>query len=191
MLYIHAFIQTDSEPATHQFIRKCGVIMILLFVFLVIIVCLGQANLVLGVLTVLMPVMVPFLMLKQLDRQILIMKRAIIMELPIFLNKMTLLVNAGETIQRAIVRCSVKYETEHDHPFAREMQLISKQLSNLYPLAQVLDECSRRCGVQEVSVFTTTVLMNHKRGGEEFVASLRQLSHELWEKRKKYGEGVR
>lgn len=33
-------------------------------------------------------------------------------------------------------------------------------------------------------MFTTTLLLNHKRGGEELVLSLRELSVILWDKRK-------
>lgn len=184
MLYVHAYHQSDTEQAIRKFMMSSILSMICLIGIFILIFILGQASAILIIISILLPVMIPFLKLKQLDRQIKLMKRQIIMELPVFLNKLTLLVNAGETIQKAMIRCASKYEHVTDHPFAREMNLMTKQLSNLYPLAQILDEFSRRCGVQEVSVFASAVSMTHKRGGEEFVASLRQLSHELWEKRK-------
>jgi tight adherence protein C len=184
MLYLHAYHQTETEQSTRRFMVSSIFSMISLIGIFVLIFILGQASAILIIISILLPGMIPFLKLKQLDNQIKLMKRQIIMELPVFLNKLTLLVNAGETIQKAMIRCASKYEHVTDHPFAREMNLMTKQLSNLYPLAQILDEFSRRCGVQEVSVFASAVSMNHKRGGEEFVASLRQLSHELWEKRK-------
>lgn len=184
MLYVHAYHQSDTEQAIRKFMMSSILSMVCLIGIFILIFILGQASAILIIISILLPGMIPFLKLKQLDRQIKLMKRQIIMELPVFLNKLTLLVNAGETIQKAMIRCASKYEHVTDHPFAREMNLMTKQLSNLYPLAQILDEFSRRCGVQEVSVFASAVSMNHKRGGEEFVASLRQLSHELWEKRK-------
>ncbi|MEX2416244.1 MAG: type II secretion system F family protein [Paenibacillaceae bacterium] len=184
MLYLHAYHQSETEQAIRRFMMNSILSMTSLMGIFILIFILGQASALLIIISILLPGMIPFLKLKQLDRQIKLMKRQIIMELPVFLNKLTLLVNAGETIQKAMIRCASKYELITDHPFAREMNLMTKQLSNLYPLAQILDEFSRRCGVQEVSVFASAVSMNHKRGGEEFVASLRQLSHELWEKRK-------
>jgi|DewCreStandDraft_2_1066082.scaffolds.fasta_scaffold21454_1 tight adherence protein C len=184
MLYLHAYHQTETELAIKRFFISNSLSMMLLVVVFIFILIFGQASVSLVVISLILPGMIPFLNLRQLDRQIKLMRRLIIMELPVFLNKLTLLVNAGETIQKAMIRCASKYEHVTNHPFAREMNLMTKQLSNLYPLAQILDEFSRRCGVQEVSVFTSAVSMNHKRGGEEFVASLRQLSHELWEKRK-------
>lgn len=184
MLYLHAYHQIETEQSIRSFMMSSMFSMIILIGMFALIFIMGQASAILIIISILLPIMIPFLKLKQLDHQIKLMKRQIIMELPVFLNKLTLLVNAGETIQKAMIRCAVKYEDVKDHPFAREMNLMTKQLSNLYPLAQILDEFSRRCGVQEVSVFASAVSMNHKRGGEEFVASLRQLSHELWEKRK-------
>ncbi len=184
LLYLQGYNQIETELAIRKFIMNTMYAMSALIVMFALIFILGQASPFLIIASILLPSIIPLLKLKQLDRQIKLMKRQIIMELPVFLNKLTLLVNAGETIQKAMIRCASKYEFVHDHPFAREMNLMTKQLANLYPLAQILDEFSRRCGVQEVSVFASAVSMNHKRGGEEFVASLRQLSHELWEKRK-------
>jgi tight adherence protein C len=184
LLYIHAYHSNETELALRVFMNSCMLSMIALFVIFIFIMFVGQASIFLIVSSITLPVMIPLLKLKQLDKQIKRIKRQIIMELPVFLNKLTLLVNAGETIQKAMIRCAAKYEDDHKHPFAREMNVLTKQLSNLYPLAQILDEFSRRCGVQEVSVFTSAVSMNYKRGGEEFVASLRQLSHEMWDKRK-------
>jgi tight adherence protein C len=53
-----------------------------------------------------------------------------------------------------------------------------------YSFQQAFENFSKRCAVQEVSIFTTTVLLNYRRGGADFVLSLRDLSRMLWEKRK-------
>ncbi|MNJ65984.1 hypothetical protein D3C77_620270 [compost metagenome] len=57
-----------------------------------------------------------------------------------------------------------------------------------YSFQQALEGFSKRCGIQEVSAFTTAVLLNYRRGGSDFVLSLRDLSHTLWEKRKAVGK---
>jgi tight adherence protein C len=56
----------------------------------------------------------PLLMLKELDTQIRKKQQQIIMELPEVLNTIVLLVNAGETVQKAWIRClqaKRRYET--------------------------------------------------------------------------------
>jgi len=127
----------------------------------------------------------PFLRVRSLDREMMRRKRQMLYALPEYLNKLILLVNAGETVQRALVRC-----TEGDgaadggNPLKKELQTAAAQLENNYPFPRALEELSKRCGVQEVTMFTTTVLLNYRRGGDDVVLALRSLSHELWEKRK-------
>jgi tight adherence protein C len=53
-----------------------------------------------------------------------------------------------------------------------------------YSFQQSFEQFSKRCAVQEVSIFTTTIMLNYRRGGDEFVVALRDLSRVLWEKRK-------
>lgn len=128
--------------------------------------------------------LLPLIMFKDLERKIKKRSRAIILELPLFLNKITLLVNAGETVQKAILR-AIEHKIEWgSHPFYDEFILLKSQLINNYSFHQALEELSRRCGVQEVSVFTNTVLLNYRRGGNEFVTALRALSHQMWGTRK-------
>lgn len=122
--------------------------------------------------------------IKGLDKQIKKRQNEILIELPEFLNKVTLLVNAGETIQRAIIR-SVEQKKAPEKSFLyKELLLTVNQLKNNELFSQVLEDFSKRCRVQEVSVFTTTVLLNYRRGGGEFVIALRSLAKELWEKKK-------
>ena len=129
-------------------------------------------------------VIIPILLVKGLDRKVRKKHNQIIMELPEFLNKVTLLVNAGETIQRAIIKSTEQNQNLESSYLYQELKYSVNQLNNNYSFNSVLEELSKRCGVQEVSIFTTTVLLNYKRGGAEFVLALSNLSKELWEKRK-------
>jgi tight adherence protein C len=128
---------------------------------------------------------IPLIQLQELEKKVKTMKREITMELPEFLNKLILLVNAGETVQKALIRC-VKQKKSEDKPGALYLQLgmVAAELENGYSFHQSMEEFSKRCGVQEATVFSTTMLLNYNRGGEEFVASLREISRDLWEKRK-------
>ncbi|NMI04318.1 type II secretion protein F [Paenibacillus sp. SZ31] len=125
----------------------------------------------------------PFALYKDLNTKVQRRDQDILMELPELLNRIVLLVGAGETVQRAIVHC-VTSQGERDHPLYNELRKTVGDLNNGYSFQQSFEQFSRRCGVQEVTIFTTTVLLNFRRGGGDFVLALRDLSHVLWEKRK-------
>lgn len=131
-----------------------------------------------------MMIAIPFLLIKDLARKVERRRRLIVMELPLFLNKLILLVNAGETVNQAIMRSIKHIEEQSNHPFYMELSLVLKQLNNNYSFQQAMEELSRRCAVQEVSLFTNTIVLNYRRGGSELVAALRGLAHQLWMTRK-------
>lgn len=128
-------------------------------------------------------VALPFALYKDLHTKVQRRDQDILMELPELLNRIVLLVGAGETVQRAIVHC-VASQGERDHPLYNELRKTVGDWNNGYSFQQSFEQFSRRCGVQEVTIFTTTVLLNFRRGGGDFVLALRDLSHVLWEKRK-------
>ncbi|SHN73873.1 tight adherence protein C [Paenibacillus sp. ov031] len=125
----------------------------------------------------------PFALYKDLNTKVQRRDQDILMELPELLNRIVLLVGAGETVQRAIVHC-VASQGERNHPLYNELRKMVGDWNNGYSFQQSFEQFSRRCGVQEVTIFTTTVLLNFRRGGGDFVLALRDLSHVLWEKRK-------
>lgn len=143
---------------------------------------------------------IPVAAVKRLDRLIVRKRRSILYELPEFLNKLALLVGAGETVQAAIRRCVAKRMNESGGdgataddasgraarltPLYRELGAIVQALDNRQSLAQALEEMCKRCGMAEVSAFATTVLLNYRRGGNDFVYALGELSRAMWEKRK-------
>ncbi|PYY27623.1 type II secretion system F family protein [Paenibacillus illinoisensis] len=128
-------------------------------------------------------VALPFALYKDLHTKVQRRDQDILMELPELLNRIVLLVGAGETVQRAIVHC-VASQGEREHPLYNELRKTVGDWNNGYSFQQSFEQFSRRCGVQEVTIFTTTVLLNFRRGGGDFVLALRDLSHVLWEKRK-------
>ncbi|WP_046213055.1 type II secretion system F family protein [Paenibacillus wulumuqiensis] len=130
-------------------------------------------------------VVLPVALFRDLQKKVQEREQDILLELPELLNKIILLVGAGETVQRAIVRCvQRKQESAAGHPLYKELVQMLNELENGYSFQQALETFSKRCGVQEVSVFTTTVLLNFRRGGGEFGLALRDLSRTLWDKRK-------
>jgi tight adherence protein C len=129
-------------------------------------------------------ILIPFIGLKQLSSQVEHRKRSIILELPEVLNKIILLVNAGETVQGALIRTLTKTNNLQDNPLLKELKLTIQELQMNISFAKALENMSRRCSSQEVFMFTTTLLLNYRRGGDELVLSLRTLSKELWDRRK-------
>ncbi|SEO60650.1 tight adherence protein C [Amphibacillus marinus] len=130
-----------------------------------------------------MAVLLPAISIKKLDDKVKLRKQAIIFELPEFASKIALLVNAGETCQKALIRCTMMKQDD-DNPLYKELKESVTKIQNGESFSQVMEEFSKRCGVQEVSAFTTTILLNYRRGGDQLSLSLRELAHTLWEKRK-------
>lgn len=128
-------------------------------------------------------VLLPALSIKKLDEKVNKRKQDIIFELPEFASKIALLVNAGETCQKALIRCTMMKQDD-ENPLYQELLETVTKLQNGESFSQVMEEFSKRCGVQEVSAFTTVILLNYRRGGDQLSLSLRELSQSLWGKRK-------
>jgi tight adherence protein C len=125
--------------------------------------------------------------MQELDNRIKKRKQSILIELPELLNKLILLIDAGESIQQAIARC-VKHKPplQSDkalNPLTHELRQMLNELNNNRSFHLAMEDFNQRCHIQEVSIFTTTVLLNYKRGGEQLALALRELSRIVWEKR--------
>ncbi|MNS53117.1 Bacterial type II secretion system protein F domain protein [compost metagenome] len=129
-------------------------------------------------------VLIPAALVTDLHRKVVRREQEIIMELPELLNKIILLVGAGETVQKAIRHCLERKRDQDNHPLYRELLQMLREMDSGYSFQQALESFSKRCGIQEVAAFTTAVLLNFRRGGSDFALALRDLSHSLWEKRK-------
>ncbi|MFC4102294.1 type II secretion system F family protein [Paenibacillus xanthanilyticus] len=111
-------------------------------------------------------------------------KQDMLIALPDVLSKLTLLLAAGETMQRALTRCIVRVPGKPDHPLHEELAKACEAVRNGESFAAAMESFSRRCALQEVSLFTTTLLLNYRRGGDKLVLSLKELTYSLWERRK-------
>jgi tight adherence protein C len=121
-------------------------------------------------------VLIPIVFINDLNQKLKRKKRLLLLELPEFLNKLTLLVDAGETVQKAINRC-VDYRQKEgfdpeQSPLYYELIQMNNELKNNRSFQYVMEDFNKRCNVQEISIFTTTVLLNYRRGGVEFVYAL-------------------
>ncbi|MEO3944579.1 type II secretion system F family protein [Gorillibacterium sp. CAU 1737] len=175
---------TDSDRA-NRFIRDMLTKTVLAFL-LAILLGIVLRDITLLVCILLLTAFLPVLDYTSLQKKTVAKKRSIIMELPELLNQLVLLVNAGETVQQALFRCGASIPDDL-HPCSalqKELALLLQDLRNQISLPVALDNFSKRCGVQEVSLFSNTILLNYRRGGDDFVTSLRELNRGLWERRK-------
>jgi tight adherence protein C len=126
----------------------------------------------------------PFLMIKELNAQIRKKQQWMIMELPEVLNTIVLLVNAGETVNKAWIRCMEAKKDEELSPLFKELEAAVRGLEMNISFPKVMEDFNKRCALHEVSLFTSALIINYKRGGSEFVLALQSLSQDLWQRRK-------
>jgi tight adherence protein C len=126
----------------------------------------------------------PVLMVRDLDTKIRKKQQQMILELPEFLSTIVLLVNAGETVNRAWIRCVQAKPHKADSPLFKELLVAVHELEMNISFTKVLEDFSKRCALHEVSLFSSTLGLNYKRGGNDFVVALHALSLELWQRRK-------
>jgi tight adherence protein C len=107
----------------------------------------------------------------------------ILMELPELLNRLLLLVNAGENVMRALSRCT-QQKSDSGQTLYIELHSAIECMKRGESMSLSLEEMGRRCAVPEVKLFATTLLLNARRGGETFVPALRELNRQMWDKRK-------
>lgn len=129
-------------------------------------------------------VLLPAALINDLHRKVVRREREVLLELPELLNRIILLVGAGSTVQQAIRHCLERGKEKAEHPLYRELMQMQREWDGGYSFQQAMEGFSKRCGIQEVSAFTTAVLLNFRRGGNDFVLALRDLSRSLWERRK-------
>ncbi|MBB6674780.1 type II secretion system F family protein [Cohnella nanjingensis] len=133
---------------------------------------------------VVMGAVLPLLRWQELRKKLNFRRQAIVLELPELLNRLLLMVNAGENVMRALEKCQERKPGAAPHPLYVELGAALEAAKRGEPLAVALEEFGRRCAVPEAKLFATTLLMNARRGGDLFVTALRELSRTLWERRK-------
>ncbi|MFS0723447.1 type II secretion system F family protein [Paenibacillus sp. 1P07SE] len=129
---------------------------------------------------------IPAAKLRDLKTRIQRRRQEVLLAMPELISHLMLLIGAGETLQRALLRCQASHvkETAAGHPLYAELTRMCRDMHNGVAFHIALEGFSKRCAVQEVSMFTTNLLLNYRRGGDRLRLSLRELSYMLWEKRK-------
>jgi tight adherence protein C len=104
------------------------------------------------------------------------------MEFPDFVNKLTLLLNAGLPMSKAWEKISIDYDGKGY--FYSEVFKTVCDIKSGKNETEAYGEFAKRAKTAEISRLMSTLVQNTKRGGNGLVLSLRLQSNECWEMRK-------
>jgi tight adherence protein C len=115
---------------------------------------------------------------------------AIQMDFPDFVNKLTLLVNAGMPVSKAWEK--IASDSGRDTPLYMEISNVLKDIRSGVPEHKAYEEFAKRCRIPVITRFISVILQNIRKGNSELVPILRVFANECWELRKmtakRYGE---
>lgn len=123
-----------------------------------------------------------FLTDKNLDDKAKKRKLQLMMDFPVFISKLTLLMNAGMHLRQALERIYV--DVMEKTPLYTELGTVLEDISAGVTESQAWQEFSERCKVREITSFTSMISQNAKIGGNKMVDELKRMTHETWEMRK-------
>lgn len=104
------------------------------------------------------------------------------LEFPDFINKLTLLLNAGLTMSKAWEKISL--DSKKVSAFYKEVEKTVSQLKTGVSEAEAFGEFAKRLKTPEISRVMSTIIQNSKKGGNDLVMTLKLQSNESWEIRK-------
>lgn len=119
----------------------------------------------------------------QLDNKIKDRRISIQLDFPDFLNKLTLLINAGMTVTRAWDK--IVSESKKDSILYEELSLTIVDIRAGKSEMYAYEDFAKRCRIPEITKFISVVLQNMKKGNAEMVTILRLQAAECWEMRKR------
>ena len=142
----------------------------------------GEVDLMMSVFSVVVLIAVFFAPDYELKKKIAQRNLFMRLDFPDFLNKLTLLINAGMTITKAWEK--IVLNNQKQTPFYEEVAAVMQDIHRGKPEFQAFEDFARRCRVPEITRFTAVVLQNMKKGSSELVPILRLQANECWEMRK-------
>ncbi len=107
---------------------------------------------------------------------------AIQLEFPDFVNKLTLLINAGMTVSRAWEK--IAWDSNLQTPLYLELRSAIQDVRSGIPEHKSYEEFAKRCRVPVITRFISVILQNIRKGNAELVPILRVYANECWELRK-------
>ena len=179
---IQVFGEQDLADTIRAFLAEVAGTFLLILEFFLFLSVLQNSDLGTFFVGIILGTFVVYYHIQSLDKRIKEKKEEIESDLPDFIDKLVLYVNAGESLQQALIHI-VKAEKAQRQLYQRLRTLVAEiEYGNSFTNA--LDEFTKLCKVQQVTMFSTSVLLNYKRGGDELTTSLRAISRDIWQNKK-------
>lgn len=129
-----------------------------------------------------LPIGIAFFSDKELFEKVKKRRLAIQLDFPDFINKLTLLVNAGMTVSKAWEK--IASDSGSRSPLYIEVGVAVTDIRSGIPEHKAYEEFAKRCRVPVITRFISVILQNIKKGNAELVPILRVFANECWELRK-------
>jgi len=123
-----------------------------------------------------------FLADKNLDERAKKRKLQFMMDFPVFISKLTLLMNAGMHLRPALER--IYADSIQKSPIYAELGTVLEDFASGLSENQAWQDFSERCKVKEISSFASMIMQNSKIGGRQLIEELKIMTYETWEMRK-------
>lgn len=153
-----------------------------LAVMLALIALIGEVEYSFYIFDLILVLLIPFWIDKELDKKIDRRKRAILIDLPDCINTLAVLINAGLPLTAAIQK--ITRDGSVQRPLYKEFRQLMIEINAGKPVNQAYEDFAQRCKLPEITRFVSAMLQNLNRGNSDLVYVLRLLSQEAWEKRK-------
>lgn len=127
---------------------------------------------------------------KELDKQMKVRKKQMLMDYPEVINKFTLLVNAGMTIKQAWMKLAEDYSImkakngKQIRYAYEEMLLTVQELKFGIPEERAYEQFGKRTGLPSYMKFSSLINQNLKKGTKGFTEQLMYEASEAFEERK-------
>ena len=109
-------------------------------------------------------------------------KLQLMMDFPVFISKLTLLMNACMHLLQALDRFYL--DVMEKTPLYVELGTVLEDISSGVVETQAWQEFSERCKVKEITSFASMISQNARIGGSKMTDELKRMTHEAWEMRK-------
>ncbi len=136
-----------------------------------------------GVFSLVVLIAVTILSDNELNERIKKRRTSMQLDFPDFLNKLTLLINAGMTVSRAWEK--IVTGNKKDSILYEELNIAVADIRAGKSEMAAYEDFAKRCRIPEITKFVSVILQNIRKGNKEMVSILRLQASECWEMRKR------
>ncbi len=142
----------------------------------------GTVDVSFALFAVLVPGAVFYFFDNELKEKVKKRRLSIQLDFPDFINKLTLLINAGMTVPKAWEK--IVSENKKDTVLYEELGSVLADIRAGKSETGAYEDFAKRCRIPEITKFISVILQNMKKGNNELVSILRLQASECWEMRK-------